>query len=238
MEAIASARETPHRPSIESPMKWYTVYTKPRHERAVCERLLHGGFDPWLPLATVWRTSKGGPRRASTPLFPRYLFVRCYLDMYNHLAVITTPGVIGDRRHRRGHAADRIGPHRAGERLSLGRQRAAPGRKARAHARRGDEARPDALAAGVGPAAARVRAGARGAARACGADAGGAAAPRPRTRVRQGLSGAVRRLRVRSDRRGVDRPGAPRARRRRAPARAEDPVPGRRALDQIGRAHV
>src|SRR5574337_1373217 len=95
MEAIASARETPHRPSIESPMKWYTVYTKPRHERAVCERLLHGGFDPWLPLATVWRTSKGGPRRASTPLFPRYLFVRCYLDMYNHLAVITTPGVIG-----------------------------------------------------------------------------------------------------------------------------------------------
>lgn len=94
MEAIALAMETPHRPFIEGVMKWYVVYTKPRHERTVCERLLHGGFDPWLPLATVWRTSKSGPRRASTPLFPRHLFVRCYLEMYNHLAVITTPGVI------------------------------------------------------------------------------------------------------------------------------------------------
>src|SRR5574337_195464 len=94
MEATTSAREPSRRPIVSGAMKWYVVYTRPRHERAVCERLMHEGFEPWLPLAIVWRTSKGGLRKTSTPLFPRYLFVRCYLEMYNHVALITTPGVI------------------------------------------------------------------------------------------------------------------------------------------------
>lgn len=94
MEAVATERETPPWPSVRGPMKWYVVYTRPHHERAVCERLLHEGFELWLPLAIVWRTLRGGPRKVSVPLFPRYLFVRCYLEMYNHLALITTPGVI------------------------------------------------------------------------------------------------------------------------------------------------
>ncbi|MBZ0168789.1 MAG: hypothetical protein K8F29_05015 [Kofleriaceae bacterium] len=75
-------------------MKWYVVYTRPRHERTVCERLLRDGFESWLPLAIVWRATKGEPRKASTPLFPRRLFVRCYLEMYNLLELVTTPGVI------------------------------------------------------------------------------------------------------------------------------------------------
>ncbi len=94
MEAGTSARAISHRLSVRGPMKWYVAYTRPRHERAVCERLLHEGFEAWLALAIVSRRSNGGLRKTSTPLFPRHLFVRCYLEMYNHLALITTPGVI------------------------------------------------------------------------------------------------------------------------------------------------
>jgi transcription antitermination factor NusG len=75
-------------------MKWYVLYSRPHHERAVYERLLNKVFDSYLPLATVWRQSKGGPRKVLTPLFPRHLFVLCRLEMYNHLELITTPGVV------------------------------------------------------------------------------------------------------------------------------------------------
>lgn len=75
-------------------MKWYVLYSRPHHERVVYERLLNKTFESYLPLATVWRQSKGGPRKALTPLFPRHLFVLCHLEMDTHLELITTPGVV------------------------------------------------------------------------------------------------------------------------------------------------
>ena len=77
--------------------------------------------------------------------------------------------------------------------------------------------------------AARVRRGARVAARVGGHDAAVAAAARARPRVRQGLGGALRRLRLGARRRGVDRPGARGDRADGRRPRAQDPVPGRRA---------
>ena len=75
-------------------MKWYVLYTRHQHERAVYGRLLEKGFQSYLPLATVWRKSHSGPRKMSIPLFPRYVFVRCYLEMYAHLELISIPGVM------------------------------------------------------------------------------------------------------------------------------------------------
>jgi transcriptional antiterminator RfaH len=75
-------------------MKWYVLYTRHHHERAVYERLLEKGFQSYLPLAMMWRKSKGGTRRIVTPLFPRHVFVRCYLEMYAHLELISIPGVM------------------------------------------------------------------------------------------------------------------------------------------------
>jgi transcription antitermination factor NusG len=75
-------------------MKWYIVYTRHHHERAVYERLRQKGIEAYLPWAMIWRQGKGGPRQATVPLFPRYIFVRCYLEMYTHLELITLPGVI------------------------------------------------------------------------------------------------------------------------------------------------
>jgi len=75
-------------------MKWHVLYTRHHHERAVYERLLEKGFQSYLPLAIAWRKSKGGTRRVTTPLFPRHLFVRCYLEMYAHLELMCIPGVM------------------------------------------------------------------------------------------------------------------------------------------------
>jgi transcriptional antiterminator RfaH len=75
-------------------MKWYVLYTRHHHERAVYERLLDKGFQSYLPLAMVWRKSKRRLRKVASPLFPRYIFVRCYLEMYAHLELISIPGVM------------------------------------------------------------------------------------------------------------------------------------------------
>ena len=75
-------------------MKWYVLYTRHHHERAVYERLLDKGFQPYLPSTIVWRKSNRGLRKVESPLFPRHIFVRCYLEMYAHLALISIPGVM------------------------------------------------------------------------------------------------------------------------------------------------
>lgn len=75
-------------------MKWYVLSTRPHHERAVYERLVRRAFEVYLPMARVWRTSNGVRREAFVPLFARHVFVCCYLEMYTHLELITTPGVM------------------------------------------------------------------------------------------------------------------------------------------------
>jgi transcription antitermination factor NusG len=75
-------------------MKWYVLYTRHHHERAVYERLLERAFQSYLPLAFVWRKSNRGLRKVATPLFPRYILVRCYLEMYAHLELISIPGAM------------------------------------------------------------------------------------------------------------------------------------------------
>jgi transcriptional antiterminator RfaH len=75
-------------------MKWYVLFTPYHRQRAVYERVMLKGFQPYLPLAAVWRKSQRGLGQVATPLFPRYVFIRCYLEMYTHLELISTPGVV------------------------------------------------------------------------------------------------------------------------------------------------
>jgi transcriptional antiterminator RfaH len=87
-------RGRPGAPSRRGIMKWYMLYTRHHHERAVHERLLTKGFQAYLPLTMVWRKSNRRPRKVTTPLFPRHVFVRCYLELYTHLALISISGVM------------------------------------------------------------------------------------------------------------------------------------------------
>ena len=75
-------------------MKWYILYTRHHHERAVHERLMDRGFQAYLPLPMGWRKSNRSLRKVATPLFPRHVFVRCYLEIYAHLELISIPGVM------------------------------------------------------------------------------------------------------------------------------------------------
>jgi transcription termination factor NusG len=63
-------------------MEWHILYTRHHHEQAVHARLLEKGFQGYLPLNMVWRKSNRSLRRVVTPLFPRHVFVRCYLELY------------------------------------------------------------------------------------------------------------------------------------------------------------
>jgi transcription antitermination factor NusG len=75
-------------------MNWYVLYTRHHHERAVYERLLDRGFQSYLPLTMIWRRSNRSLRKVATPLLPRHILVRCYLEMYAHLELISIPGVL------------------------------------------------------------------------------------------------------------------------------------------------
>jgi transcriptional antiterminator RfaH len=75
-------------------MKWYILYTRHHHERAVHERLMDRGFQAYLPLTMGWRKSNRSLRKVATLLFPRHVFVRCYLEIYAHLELISIPGVM------------------------------------------------------------------------------------------------------------------------------------------------
>jgi transcription antitermination factor NusG len=75
-------------------MEWYELYTRHHHERAVHNMVLDKSFQSYLPFTMVWRHSNRGPRKMATPLFPRRVFIRCYLEMYTHLELISVPGVM------------------------------------------------------------------------------------------------------------------------------------------------
>ena len=53
--------------------RWYVLYTKPRCERVVSERLRSKGFETYLPAVAV---NRSGDTTTTRPFFPRYLFVR------------------------------------------------------------------------------------------------------------------------------------------------------------------
>jgi transcription antitermination factor NusG len=71
--------------------KWWVLYTRHQHEKAVAEVLSTKGFEVFLPLYDSIRRWKDRKKMLSLPLFPCYVFVRGGLD--RRLQVVTTPGV-------------------------------------------------------------------------------------------------------------------------------------------------
>jgi transcription antitermination factor NusG len=72
--------------------KWLALYTFPKHERAVAERLTSLSaevFYPSLLRESQWKDRKTWIRR---PLFPGYVFVRVPLE--NRITILGVPGVI------------------------------------------------------------------------------------------------------------------------------------------------
>lgn len=55
---------------------WRVVYTKPRHEKKVCDQLSKNGLSVFLPMVKSLRTWGDRKKYIDLPLFPSYVFVK------------------------------------------------------------------------------------------------------------------------------------------------------------------
>lgn len=77
---------------MESNLHWLAVYTKPKNERKVFDRLQHAGFEVYLPLHKVVRQWSDRKKKILVPLISSYVFVKT--DEKNRLEVLKDFGVL------------------------------------------------------------------------------------------------------------------------------------------------
>ena len=71
---------------------WYVLYTKPRHEKKVGERLTKAGYTTYYPLYKVKRQWSDRTKVVEEPLFRRYIFI--HIEDHKREEVFTFPGSI------------------------------------------------------------------------------------------------------------------------------------------------
>jgi len=79
---------------ILSPVHWYALYTKPRHEFRVNDQLLTNNFNTYLPVLKELRQWHDRKKRINSPLFPGYLFIRCQMDKINYYNILNIKGIV------------------------------------------------------------------------------------------------------------------------------------------------
>jgi len=72
--------------------KWYAVYTRPRFEKQVFERLTEQGIEAYLPLVKTLRQWSDRKKMVEIPLFSSYVFV--HIDRRQYDPVLRTSGVV------------------------------------------------------------------------------------------------------------------------------------------------
>jgi transcription antitermination factor NusG len=73
-------------------MPWYAIYTRPRHEKQVNDRLEERAFETYLPLVKRVSQWKDRKRTIEEPLFKSYLFVN--FEYKYRFDVLETNGVL------------------------------------------------------------------------------------------------------------------------------------------------
>ena len=72
--------------------QWKVVYTKPRSEKKIAERLTNQGFEVYCPLQTTLKQWSDRKKKVSVPVFPSYVFL--HVDSIESDAVLQDPGVL------------------------------------------------------------------------------------------------------------------------------------------------
>ena len=72
--------------------KWYAVYTRPRFEKQVFQRLLEQGIEAYLPMIKTMRQWSDRKKMVEIPLFSSYVFVNIDRKYYDE--VLQTLGVV------------------------------------------------------------------------------------------------------------------------------------------------
>jgi transcriptional antiterminator RfaH len=73
-------------------MNWLVLYTKPKNEVKVAERLAAAGITVYCPLVTSLRQWSDRKKKVTLPLFSSYVFVQ--LAEVQRAAVFEVPGVV------------------------------------------------------------------------------------------------------------------------------------------------
>ena len=71
---------------------WYVIYTKPRSEKKVAERLRERGFETYCPLVKTIRTWSDRKKKVDVPMFTSYVFVK--IVEHERSEILTDPGVL------------------------------------------------------------------------------------------------------------------------------------------------
>jgi len=76
---------------------WYAVFTKPRSEKKVLERMLDNDIEAFLPLIKTVRQWSDRKKTVHLPLIPSYVFVKIEeKDLYKTLPI---PGTVNVLKH-------------------------------------------------------------------------------------------------------------------------------------------
>ena len=73
-------------------MPWYALYTKPRNEIKVTEKLQQLGIHAYCPTVTTVRQWSDRKKKVTLPLLSSYVFV--HLDEKNRDTVFSVPGIV------------------------------------------------------------------------------------------------------------------------------------------------
>ncbi|MBA4322955.1 MAG: antitermination protein NusG, partial [Odoribacter sp.] len=72
--------------------KWYALYTRPRAEKQVYQRLTDAGVETFLPLQKTFRQWSDRKKMVEKPLLSSYIFVKTKSKKFP--VVYKTPGVV------------------------------------------------------------------------------------------------------------------------------------------------
>lgn len=73
-------------------MNWYVIYTKPKWEKKVAEKLTQAGIECYCPLITQIKQWSDRKKKVEVPLFNSYVFVQ--LPEADRNTVFAVPGVV------------------------------------------------------------------------------------------------------------------------------------------------
>ena len=75
--------------------KWYALQTRPRHEKAVVQRLAERRVETFLPIVTEVHRWSDRKKKVEMPLFSCYVFAKFLSNRVDRLRVLRVDGVLG-----------------------------------------------------------------------------------------------------------------------------------------------
>jgi len=77
---------------MENQPHWYAVYTKPRNEKKLADRLNDKGIEAYLPMRRTLKQWSDRKKMVDEPLISSYVFVNVLRE--NYFTVLNTPGAV------------------------------------------------------------------------------------------------------------------------------------------------